>query len=77
MALAAEAECRQGSGSSATALTETGMQGLWSRRQWELSSSRDDGGSDTEAQGTAAAWLGEEEGKVTIWPTPLLYIYRT
>ena len=31
-ALAAEAECRQGSGGSATALTETGMQGLWSRQ---------------------------------------------
>ena len=76
-ALAAEAECRQGSGGSTTALTETGMQGLWSRRQWKLSSSRNNGGSDTGAQSTATAWLGEEEGKVTIWPTPLPCIYRT
>ena len=28
-ALAAEAECRQGSGGSTTALTESGMQRLW------------------------------------------------
>ena len=49
-ALAAEAECRQGSGGSATALTETGMQGLWSRRLWKLGNSRNDGDSDTGAR---------------------------
>ena len=34
--------------------TLTGMQALWSRRQWKLSSSRNDGGSDTGTQGTAS-----------------------
>ena len=30
------------------------LQGLWSRRQWKLSSSKNGGGSDTGTQGTAA-----------------------
>ena len=59
---------------SATALTETGKQGLWSRRHWKLSSSRNGGGGDSGTQGTAAACLGDEEGEVKIWspPPPLL-----
>ena len=57
-ALAAEAECRQGSGGSTTTLTETGMQRLWSRRQWKLGSSKNGGGSDTGTQGTAAVTVG-------------------